>query len=71
MASAPSSNQEIEAENSNQIRSSYLGAGQFLSPSIVETICTGQQPPELTSRKVLDIGIPDDWTGQAQLFQLA
>ena len=42
----------------------------FLSPSIVETICTGQQPPELTSRKLRDITIPTDWNEQEKLFEL-
>ncbi len=43
----------------------------FLSPAVVEAICTGQQPPELTSRKLRDITIPADWSEQAKLFELA
>lgn len=34
-------------------------------------ICTGQQPPELTSRKLRDITIPTGWNEQARLFELA
>lgn len=42
----------------------------FLSPSIVEAICTGRQPPELTSRKMRDITVPSDWAEQNQLFEI-
>ncbi|MFD0916533.1 recombinase family protein [Pseudahrensia aquimaris] len=42
----------------------------FLSSQVVEAICTGQHPPELTSRKLRDIVIPSDWDEQAKLFQL-
>lgn len=42
----------------------------FLSPSVVEAICTGQQPPNLTSRKLRDITMPADWNEQARLFEL-
>ncbi len=43
----------------------------FLSPSIVEAICSGQQPPELTSRKLRDITIPAGWNEQTKLFEIA
>ncbi len=42
----------------------------FLSPTIVEAICTGQQPPELTSRKLRNITIPTHWNEQARLFEI-
>ncbi len=43
----------------------------FLSRTIVEAICTGRQPPELTSRKLRDITIPMDWAEQEKLFELS
>ena len=43
----------------------------FLAPSIVEAICTGRQPIELTSRKLRDIEIPSCWNAQDKLFDIA
>lgn len=42
----------------------------FLSPSVVEPICTGQQPPEMTSRKLREIDIPNNWNEQLKLFDI-
>lgn len=42
----------------------------FLSPLIVEAICTGQQPPEITSRQLREIDIPNNWNEQLKLFDI-
>ncbi|MEM1040086.1 MAG: recombinase family protein [Pseudomonadota bacterium] len=40
----------------------------FLSPEIVQSITEGTQPPEMTSRQVLQTAIPMDWDEQHRLF---
>ena len=40
----------------------------FLSPTIVGMITEGTQPPELTSRQLINTSIPIDWNRQHQQF---
>lgn len=40
----------------------------FLSPCIVKLITEGSQPPELTSRQLLNTAIPMDWNQRHQKF---
>ena len=40
----------------------------FLSPRIVKMITQGTQPPELTSRQLINTAIPMDWNQQHQKF---
>ncbi len=42
----------------------------FLSPKIVEAICTGQQPPDMSTQRLREMTIPSDWNEQHLLFGL-
>ena len=43
----------------------------FLSPTIVRMITEGTQPPELTSRQLINTSIPIDWNKQHQQFGIS
>jgi hypothetical protein len=40
----------------------------FLAPSLVEAICAGRQPPELTAERLTRrTSLPIDWTAQEKV----
>jgi len=40
----------------------------LLAPDIVEAICVGQQPPDLTLETLVYADLPRDWIDQRRVF---
>jgi hypothetical protein len=63
----------LSALNVKQLKDrwrSVYGFEPFFAPSIVEAICEGRQPPDLTAKRLRRAIMPYRWTEQYQALGL-